>query len=245
MPARLRAAVRVAGVLLLLALVGAFLSVASAFAAGAGAEAPAPQAQDAVGGLHPSTVARGALSSVVPRQARDDPEQGRRVEGQPARVLRVPDAAGQLQPVRAGQPLTIDRALELAITRNETLKVTSERLRESQARVAGARAAFLPTLDVNFLYTPTQASPALRIPAGIFGPDEQTFRVNMIRENVVRFDVSQPIYTGGRLAHAYGAEAAAEEGSRLELERARDTLTLRVYETFYAALMAEQGVADF
>lgn len=70
-------------------------------------------------------------------------------------------------------------------------------------------------------YTPTQASPLLRIPAGIFGPNEQTFRANLLRENVVRFDMSQPLYTGGRLAHAYGAEAATQEGSRLELERAR------------------------
>jgi HAE1 family hydrophobic/amphiphilic exporter-1 len=183
MPAGLRAAVRVTTVLLLLALFGAFLTVAAAFAQ---------------------------------------------------------DPAAPAQPT--ARLLTIDRALEIAATRNEDLKVANERLRESQANVAQARAAFLPSLDLNFLYTPTQASPLLKIPAGIFGPNEQTFRANLIRENVVRFDMSQPLYTGGRLAHAYGAEAAAQEGSRLELERARHNLTLRVYETFYAALMADQGV---
>jgi hydrophobe/amphiphile efflux-1 (HAE1) family protein len=173
MSAGLQAAARVTGVLLLLALVGAFLSVASVF---------------------------------------------------------------------AQEPLTINRALELAVTRNEGLKVASERLRESQANVSAARAAYLPTVDVNFLYTPSQASPVLRIPAGIFGPNEQTFRANLIRENVIRFDISQPIYTGGRLNHSFGAQAAVQEGSRLEVERARQQLTLRVYETFYAALMADQGV---
>ena len=179
MPAGLQAAARVTGVLLLLALVGAFLSVATVFA------------QDAS---------------------------------------------------PTGAPLTIDRALELAVTRNQSLKVSAERLRESQANVSAARAAYLPTLDVNFLYTPSQASPVLKIPAGVFGPNEQTFRANMIRENVIRFDISQPIYTGGRLNHAFGAQAAVQEGSRLEVERARQQLTLRVYETFYAALMADQGV---
>jgi hydrophobe/amphiphile efflux-1 (HAE1) family protein len=174
-PAGLRAAARVTGVLLLLALVGAFLSVASAWA-------------------------------------------------------------------QAPQALTIDRALELAATRNEGLKATTERLRESQANVAGARAAFLPSLNLNFLYTPAQESPLLRIPAGIFGPSEQTFRVNMTRVNVMRVDVSQPLYTGGRLTHAFGAQAAVEEASRLDVERSRQALTLRVYETFYAALMADQGV---
>ena len=178
-PTGLQAAARVTGVLLLLALVGAFLSAASVFAQ----ETPA-----------------------------------------------------------TGAPLTITRALELAVTRNEGLKVSAERLRESQANVSAARAAYLPTLDVNFLYTPTQASPLLKIPAGVFGPNEQTFRANLIRENVVRFDVSQPLYTGGRLNHAFGAQAAAQEGSRLDVERTRQQLTLRVYETFYAALMADQGV---
>jgi outer membrane protein TolC len=138
--------------------------------------------------------------------------------------------------------LTIDRALELAITRNEQFKVTQERLRESQAAVGEAKAAFLPQVNLNFLYTPAQASPLLRIPAGVFGPGEQTFRANFQRENIMRVDISQPLYTGGRLEHAYGAQAATQEASRLDVERAREALTLRVYETFYAALMNDQGV---
>jgi len=186
LPAGIRAAARVAGVLLLLALVGAFLSVASAWA-----------------------------------------DQG---------------AGGRVQGSEAAQVLTIERAVELAVARNEGLHATRERLRESQANVAAARAAFLPSVNVSFLYTPAQESPLLRLPAGLFGPTEQTFRVNMIRENVVRMDVSQPLYTGGRLSHAFGAQAAVEEASRLDVERAQQALKLRVYETFYAALMADQGV---
>lgn len=185
-PAGLQAAARVAGVLMLLALVGAFLSVASAWA-----QPPSP----------------------------------------------APPASA-----RQGSPLTIDRALDLAVARNEGLKVTRERLSETQANVSEARAAFLPSLDVNFLYTPSQESPLLRIPAGVFGPTEQTFRANLTRENIVRLDISQPLYTGGRLTQAYAAQAATREGSRLEVERAQQALTLRVYETFYAALMADQGV---
>jgi outer membrane protein len=195
MPAGLRTAARVAGVLILLALMGAFLSVASAFASPAQA---------------------------APASASAEPPAGR--------------SASQ------AEPLTIDRALQIARTSNEGLKVSEERLRESQAAVAEARAAFLPSLDLNFLYTPSQASPLLKIPAGVFGPTEQTFRANLVRENVVRFDVSQPLYTGGRLNHAYGAQAAAQESTRLDLERAQQALALRVYETFYAALMADQGV---
>ena len=95
-------------------------------------------------------------------------------------------------------------------------------------------------MNLNFLYTPSQASPLLRIPAGVFGPSEQTFRANFTRENIVRVDISQPLYTGGRLENAYGAQAATQEASRLDVDRARQTLALRVYEAFYAVLMNDQ-----
>jgi HAE1 family hydrophobic/amphiphilic exporter-1 len=191
MPAWAKAAARVTGLLVVLGLLGAFLSVARAFAS----PSSAPQRQN------------------------------------PA-----PASATQ------ARTLTIDRAVQLAVDRNESLKVDQERLRESQAHVSEAKAAFLPSLNLNFLYTPTQASPLLKIPAGVFGPNEQTFRANLTRENVMRFDVSQPLYTGGRLSNAYAAQAAGEEASRLDVERSRQGLILQVYESFYAALMNEQGV---
>ena len=195
MPAWARAAVRVTGVLVLIALIGAFLSVARAFAGPPSPAAPAGQAQNP-----------------------------------------VPASATQ-----AGA-LTISRAVEMAVTRNESLKVSQERLHESEAHVSEARAAFLPSLNLNVLYTPAQASPLLRIPAGVFGPNEQTFRATLTRENVMRFDLSQPIYTGGRLANAFAAQAAAEESSRLDVDRSRQALTLQVYEAFYSALMNDQGI---
>ena len=183
MPRAWRTAARVTTVLIVLAILGAFVSVARAFA------------QDNPRGLQSSR-----------------------------------------------EPITIERALEIALSHNEALKIDQERLRESQAHVAEAKAAFLPSLDLNFLYTPAQEFPLLRIPAGVFGPTEQTFKANFTRENVMRFDISQPLYTGGRLSNAYGIQAASQEASRLQLERSRQALTLRVYETFYAALMNDQGI---
>ena len=76
-------------------------------------------------------------------------------------------------------------------------------MRESDSRVSEARTSFLPTADASYLFTPAQQAAALRIPAGIFGEDEQLFRANFTRQNVLRFDVTQPIYTGGRLQQAW------------------------------------------
>ena len=138
--------------------------------------------------------------------------------------------------------LSFDQALERALTANEGLKVVQEQVRESQGRVQEARTSFLPTLNLDFLYTPAQRFPLIRIPGGIFGPNEQTFEAGFTRRNIMQVNLSQPLYTAGRLSNAYGVQASSLDASKLQLDRARQELQLQVVETFYAALMNEQGV---
>jgi HAE1 family hydrophobic/amphiphilic exporter-1 len=196
--ARLHPAVRVTGVLLLVVLVGWFLTAASALAQS---------------GLRPS------LEATADRHRLGD-------GGQPGQTL----------------SLTFDEALSRALSSNESLKVIQEQVRESQGRVQEARAEFLPSVNMNFLFTPAQRFPLIRIPGGIFGPDEQTFEAGFTRRNTMQLEVNQPIYTGGRLQNSYGIQASALDASRLQLERARQDMQFRVVEAFYAALMNEQGV---
>jgi HAE1 family hydrophobic/amphiphilic exporter-1 len=196
--ARLHPAVRVTGVLLLVVLVGWFLTAASALAQS---------------GLRPS------LEATADRHRLGD-------GGQPGQTL----------------SLTFDEALSRALSSNESLKVIQEQVRESQGRVQEARAEFLPSVNMNFLFTPAQRFPLIRIPGGIFGPDEQTFEAGFTRRNTMQLEVNQPIYTGGRLQNSYGIQASALDASRLQLERARQEMQFRVVEAFYAALMNEQGV---
>jgi hydrophobe/amphiphile efflux-1 (HAE1) family protein len=198
--ARLHPAARIAGIVLALALVGWFLSTASAFAQTSADARPAASVSSA-----PS--AAGA-----------------------------PSAPGSLS-------LTFDQALERALTANEGLKVVQERVRESQGLVSEARANYLPQVNFSYLYTPSQKFPLIRIPPGIFGPNETTFQAGFTRENVMAFDISQPIYTGGRLRNAYSIQEAGLDVTRLDLERARQELQYRVVEVFYNALLRQQGVA--
>jgi outer membrane protein TolC len=146
--------------------------------------------------------------------------------------------AGQAQPLS----LTFDGALARALSSNEGLKVAEQEVKEGQSRVAEAKANFLPSVDLNFLYTPAQRFPLIRIPAGIFGPDEQTFQAAFTRQNIMQLQINQPLYTGGRLTNAYGVQASSLDATRLTVDRARQELQYRVVETFYAALMNEQGV---
>ena len=139
--------------------------------------------------------------------------------------------------------LTFDQALERALSANEGLKVAKERVVETQARVQESKSSFLPQVNLGYNFTPSQRFPVIKIPAGIFGPEEQTFQAGFAQKNIVQLFVNQPIYTGGRLNSAYGITTASLDASKLELERARQDIEYRVVETFYAALMNERGVA--
>src|SRR5215218_1679764 len=166
-------------------------------------------------------------------------------------LLAVANAFGQTSPrdpvPSLGAPgqlmdLSFDKALQLAMERNESLKASYEAVRAAEGRVAEARAAFLPSGDLSFAYTPVQQFPVIRIPAGIFGAEEQRFQAAFTRQNIVQLSINQPIYTGGRLRNAYATQASAADENRLSLDRARQELKARVVETFYQALTQDQGV---
>jgi len=149
-------------------------------------------------------------------------------------------ATGTQEP---GRPLTFAEALRRALDNNESLKVTGARVREADAHVAEARTSFLPAADFNYMYTPAQESAALQIPAGIFGPDAQIFRANFTRQNVMRVDVTQPIWAGGRLQSGLAAAQLQASSAQHQYERARQSLTLDVVQAYYGALLQQQGIA--
>jgi HAE1 family hydrophobic/amphiphilic exporter-1 len=146
-----------------------------------------------------------------------------------------------------GQPapmtLTFNQALERALSNNEGLKVAKERVVETQARVQESKTNFLPQVNLGYNFTPSQRFPVIKIPAGVFGPEEQTFQAGFAQKNSLQLFVTQPIYTGGRLNNAYGITTASLDASKLELDRTRQEIEYRVVETFYAALMNQRGVA--
>ena len=153
-------------------------------------------------------------------------------------LLSASSAFAQNAPVS----LSFNQALERALSANEGLKVAQERVVETQARVQEAKTSFLPQVNLGFNYTPTQRFPVIRIPAGVFGPEEQTFQAAFSRQNNMQLFVNQPIYTGGRLNNGYGITTSSLDASKLELARTRQEIEYRVVETFYAALMNERGV---
>ncbi len=243
----------------------------SAMASGEGSEFRAPISIATIGGLNTSTlltlvvvpVAYLLLARMVERvkswraQPSASVPQAVRVAGVVLLVAMVgwllsatsafaqPNVVGTNLQVRPAETvtLTFTQALERALSANEGLKVAKERVVETQARVQESKTNFLPQVSLGYNYLPSQRFPVIRIPAGVFGPEEQTFQAAFSRENSMQLFINQPIYTGGRLNSAYGITTSSLDASKLELDRTRQEIEYRVVETFYAALMNERGVA--
>jgi hydrophobic/amphiphilic exporter-1 (mainly G- bacteria), HAE1 family len=225
------AAVRITSIIIALVLISAIVAVARAFAetpatprVAAPLAAPRP-VSPSPSGPATSCLSVDAIGKIVSEVAPQDAGPGAAAGPRPAPLV-----------------LTIDSALRIAADQNESLKVDRERVSEMRSRVSEASAAFLPSLNLNFLYTPAQRFPMIRIPAGIFGPNEMTFSAAFTRQNIMRLDLVQPIYAGGRLRTNQRIATDQLRETELELERARQALRLEVVQTFYAALMSEQGV---
>ena len=151
-------------------------------------------------------------------------------------------APAQVLSQAPGRALTFEGA-QRALENNESLKAAAAQVHEADARVSEARASFLPRADVSYLFTPAQQAAALQIPAGIFGQDAQIFRANFIRQNVLRFDVTQPLYVGGKLQSGLAATASLASSAQHQFDRARQALTLEVVQAYYGALLQQQGIA--
>jgi hydrophobe/amphiphile efflux-1 (HAE1) family protein len=230
----------------------------SAFGVGEGGEFRAPMSLATIGGLMTSTlltlvvvpVAYLLLDRVLVRirHWRKSPAPAIATAARVTTALLVIVLAGGVlaaTPASAqtqGRPLTFEEALQRALESNESLKAAEARVRESESRVTEAKTSFLPTADASYLFTPAQQAAALRIPAGVFGDDEQLFRANFTRQNVLRFDVTQPIYTGGRLRHGLAATESQAASTQHQYDRARQALTLEVVRAYYGALLQQQGI---
>jgi len=154
----------------------------------------------------------------------------------PLRGSLRPERSAQRRDARTGQEmvLTFDAAFEVRAGAQRNPKGGRERVVESESRVAEARAAFLPQVDLNFLYTLPREFPSIRIPAGIFGPNELSFSAAFTRQNIMRLDVVHRSMSADAFAKRTATATQMSE-SQMHHERGEQTLKLQgESQAFYA-----------
>ena len=146
----------------------------------------------------------------------------------------VPSAAQQ--PAAApgdSVSLSIQDALNLALTRGDEVRIAERRTDVARAQLGVARAARLPRLNTSGAYTHVYESARAQAVGSIFNqPNTYTANANL---NV-------PLYQGGRAAAGVRGAGSTRAATEAELADTRQAATLDVLAAYLDALLAERLV---
>lgn len=145
----------------------------------------------------------------------------------------VPPA--ELAPQAAGQFSLAEAALT-ALKNHPDLKIADGQIEQAQAQIRSASAPFFPRLqgNVNFSYSEAQS-------ANVGG--QQLVRSGGIRNYNIGISASQLLTDFGRTQTAVDAADATKEATLWQKEDSVQTLLLRVAESYFSVLRAQQDVA--
>jgi outer membrane protein len=144
-----------------------------------------------------------------------------------------------------GVPLTVERAVDLALDGSRDIRDAELALGIAQRQVREAWGNVMPTVNVNALYTRNLTVPGSFLPR-IFvdpnaGPDEFVL-VRFGADNVWNFSMraEQPLFRGAAFI-GVGAAARFEALQREVLRGRTQSVVTRTRIAFYDALLAEEG----
>ena len=156
-------------------------------------------------------------------------------------------AVATVQYAGEARHLTLSEAVHMAIEQSRVLKIARLKVSESEARKAGARSAYFPSLknESNILHVTDLQN--VSIPAGAFGnaggallPSLDTIlpqgRNTFYTSGT---QLSQPLTQLSRIHDSNRIAAAEVAISRDELKNAENDIAIRVHSLFYGVLIAK------
>jgi len=156
-------------------------------------------------------------------------------------------AVAAVQYAGEARHLTLSEAVHLAIDQSRVLKIARLKVSESEARKAGARSAYFPSLknESNILHVTDLQN--VSIPAGAFGNAGGALlpsRDTILPQGRNTFytsgtQLSQPLTQLSRIHDSNRIAAAEVAISRDELKNAENDIALRVHSLFYGVLIAK------
>lgn len=147
--------------------------------------------------------------------------------------------------------LTLDKARELALTNNPQIKLASEAVKKSDARVIEARSGLLPTFNAFSSYQrawdlQTSVIPnflkdtfvQMNVPGADDLPDNLEMAFGLENTLLYGFQFSQPIYVGGAVWNGYQISQSARNITKSQLQTTRQAILMEVTNAFNGVLFA-------
>jgi outer membrane protein TolC len=155
--------------------------------------------------------------------------------------------AGAADAQSAGQVLTLDQAIALALEQNHQLGVADAVITQAEARADEARAGKYPHVELweTFMRTTN--------PVYVFGNKlgQASFTMEDFQLDALnnpdpynnwntKFSVTQPVWTGGRISRHIEAAEHGQQAAESRKERARQAVIHQVVEAYTGAVVADR-----
>jgi outer membrane protein len=154
-------------------------------------------------------------------------------------------AAGAQEP--PPEHLSLPQAISTALAHSPRLGAADAGLGSAEATADEAQAARLPRLELSETYLRT-TNPVL-VFGGLLGQEgftEQDFDVGRLNRPDpftnfhTQLSLSQPLWTGGRIAHGVAATLQLQDAAAADRERTRQEVVQQVVEAYTGAVLARQ-----
>jgi len=167
------------------------------------------------------------------------------------RILRIMAFAVALYPVlictaalAEDRVLNLTRSIDIALENNLSLKVSREKITQKFWEERDSYTNFLPRVSGSFTYTRLDRVPVVSFPSPVppFTPIEAAFG----DENMytLTFTLSQPVFTGGRLANIWRGKQEETKIAETALEIDKTHVAMQVVEAYYSILKSSRLLAN-
>lgn len=158
-------------------------------------------------------------------------------------------AAAESSPSAPVVKLTLQRAVEIALSQNRELKIARAKTKESDSKVVSTKADLYPHLTNDDSVMGLSNTEAVEIPRGALGLDSGSGPIP--RQNITlaqgsqdfllsNTTLTQPLTQLFNIRAGVRAAAADARGSRADLQKAEDEVSLSVHQVYFSLLIARQ-----
>jgi outer membrane protein len=149
--------------------------------------------------------------------------------------------------VYAGEPLTLDHAVETALKNNPGLKAADSQVDAAQAGVVKSRSGFLPKVTFSETWSKTD-NPMMALGTKLnqeivtpmdFAPDAIN-NPDPISNYNTRLAVMQPVWNGGKEYLGLKQAGLAREAAVMDRNRTRQETVFNVVKAYYGLLLAKE-----
>ena len=140
----------------------------------------------------------------------------------------------------AQEQITLDKAIEIAIANNRSLKISRLGIENADEQVREAYASTLPSVTVNARYTRNIESPVFYLP----GQDGVTRPISIGSDNALTTDLTvNQIVFNSAVFDGVGTSETYSKVSRQQLRQTTSEVVLNVKRAYYGALLARDLLA--